>query len=152
MVGCIAKATTHNVFSQNDTYEIYVLKFGERTNKVPVADLAVGASGNDSLNVCFMFWLLKGDNGKTVLVDAGFTDDQEINPKYIFWTRPDKMLDKINIKASDVTDIILTHPHWDHIGGIDLFPPLGDFERAIKAKDNPACHPDGFRIGRQVRL
>lgn len=114
-------AITVNVSAQNNKYEIYALKFGERTNKIPVSDAAVGAKGNDSLNVCFMYWLLKG-NGKIILVDAGFTDDQPINPKFITWTRPDKVLEKINIKPGDVTDIILTHPHWDHIGGIDLYP------------------------------
>jgi glyoxylase-like metal-dependent hydrolase (beta-lactamase superfamily II) len=114
-------AITSKAFSQNNNYEIFALKFGERTNKIPVSDAAVGAAGNDSLNVCFMYWLLKG-NGKIILVDAGFTDDMAINPKFITWSRPDKMLEKINIKPADITDIILTHPHWDHIGGIDLFP------------------------------
>lgn len=108
-------------FSQDNNYEIYALKFGERTNKIPVSDAAVGAISNDSLHVCFMYWLLKG-NGKIILVDAGFSDDMEINPKFISYNRPDKMLEKINIKPADVTDIILTHPHWDHIGGIDLYP------------------------------
>lgn len=69
-----------------------------------------------------MYWLLKGDNGKNILVDAGFTDDADINPVYITYTRPDKMLEKINIKPGDITDIIITHPHLDHIGGIDLYP------------------------------
>ena len=114
-------AITRKAFSQNNTYEIYALKFGERTNKIPVSDAAVGASGSDSLNVCFMYWLLKG-NGKTILVDAGFKDDAEINPKFITYEQPDKMLEKINIKPADITDIIITHPHWDHIGGIDLYP------------------------------
>lgn len=112
---------TSKVLSQNNNYEIFALKFGERTNKIPVSDAAVGATGNDSLNVCFMYWLLKGNNGKIILVDAGFTDDMKINPKFIAWSPPEQMLAKINIKPEEVTDIILTHPHWDHIGGIDLF-------------------------------
>lgn len=111
-----------NVYSQTTTtYEIYALKFGERTHKIPVSDAAVGAKGNDSLNACFMYWLLKG-NGKVILVDAGFTDDMQINPRFITWSPPEQMLTKINMKPEDVTDIILTHPHWDHIGGISLYP------------------------------
>ena len=55
-------------------------------------------------------------------MDAGFSDDMEINPRFIRWTSPVAMLEKIQIKPGDITDIIVTHPHWDHIGGIDLFP------------------------------
>ena len=35
---------------------------------------------------------------------------------------PDIALQKLNISPSEITDIILTHPHFDHIGGIHLFP------------------------------
>lgn len=111
-----------NAYGQtNNSYEIFAIKFGERTNKIPISDAAVGATGNDSLNVCFMYWLLKG-NGRIILVDAGFTDDMKINPKFISWSPPEQMLSKIKIRSEEVTDIILTHPHWDHIGGIDLYP------------------------------
>jgi len=121
LFACILMAFPREAFSQVK-YEIYAIKFGERTNKIPIADAAVGAAGNDSLNVCLMYWLLKGNNGKNILVDAGFTGDSEINPKFISFSPPDKMLEKINMKAADITDIIITHPHWDHIGGIDLYP------------------------------
>ena len=36
--------------------------------------------------------------------------------------RPDSLLQRINVYPSDITDIIMTHPHYDHIGGINLFP------------------------------
>lgn len=108
--------------AQQPHYEIYALKFGERTHKIPIQDAAAGAKVNDSLNVWFMYWLLRGNNGKLILVDAGFTDDSDINPVFITYTRPDLQLEKLGIKPDDITDIIITHPHWDHIGGIDLYP------------------------------
>jgi phosphoribosyl 1,2-cyclic phosphodiesterase len=36
--------------------------------------------------------------------------------------RPDSALAKVALKPEDITDIILTHPRWDHIDGITLFP------------------------------
>jgi glyoxylase-like metal-dependent hydrolase (beta-lactamase superfamily II) len=110
------------LFSQVVSYEIYALKFGERTHKVAVSEIAVGSKSNDSVNVAFMYWLVKGSNGKLILVDAGFTEDADINPKLITYSRPDGMLEKLKIKPDSITDIIITHPHWDHTGGIDLFP------------------------------
>lgn len=67
-----------------------------------------------------MFWLLKGENGKNILVDAGYIDTSHSESKNT--VRPDLLLQRINISPTDVTDIIMTHPHWDHIGGIVLFP------------------------------
>jgi glyoxylase-like metal-dependent hydrolase (beta-lactamase superfamily II) len=76
------------------------------------------------MNMFFMFWLVKGNNGKNILVDAGFLSDLDIVKELhsTFYIRPDSVLMELNIKAYEITDIILTHPHWDHIDGISLFP------------------------------
>jgi glyoxylase-like metal-dependent hydrolase (beta-lactamase superfamily II) len=104
-------------------YEIYALKFSG-INSVPVSELAMGAPKKDSMNVYFMFWLVKGNNGKNILVDAGYLSDLDIvkDLHAPFYIRPDSVLLELNIKADEITDIILTHPHWDHIDGISLFP------------------------------
>ena len=104
-------------------YEIYALKyFG--IHSVPVSDLALGAPKKDTMNMYFMYWLIKGNNGKKILVDAGFRKDLDIfkELKTTFYIRPDSVLLELNIKSDEITDIILTHPHWDHLDGISLFP------------------------------
>ena len=121
-IWALAIGMTAPVLGQENTYDIYALKFGERTNKIAITDVAVGTTRTDSVQVCFMYWLLKGNNGRTILVDAGFTDDADINPAAITFTRPDMMLDKLKVKPEEITDLIITHPHWDHIGGMDLYP------------------------------
>jgi glyoxylase-like metal-dependent hydrolase (beta-lactamase superfamily II) len=104
-------------------YEIYALKyFG--IHSVPVSELALGAPKKDTMNMYFMYWLVKGNNGKNILVDAGFLNDLDIfkELKTTFYIRPDSVLLELNIKSDEITDIILTHPHWDHLDGISLFP------------------------------
>ena len=70
-----------------------------------------------------MFWLIKGSNGKNILVDAGFLND--VNEAKDFdvknYIRPDSALTRVGLRAEDITDVILTHPHWDHRDGIGLF-------------------------------
>lgn len=102
----------------NDEYEVYAIKFNGGY-KIQAKDWVVGAAPDDSINVCDMFWLIKGQNGKNILVDAGFLDSTNANANYL---RPDLVLQRINISPQDISDIILTHPHNDHIGGINLFP------------------------------
>lgn len=108
------------VKGQIGAYEIFALKFAGSKGKEPASQIAVGGSAKDSIRGSSIIWLLKGDNGRMVLVDAGFTDTAQY--PYPDYTRPDLVLQKINIKPEDITDLIVTHPHFDHIGGIDLFP------------------------------
>ena len=110
-------------FSQNDKYEIYALKFATLNFKMPITAAAVGSTSKDSTEICYMFYLLKGKNGKNILIDAGFTEPLKIYPMQAFThIRPDSLLKRINMSPNDITDVIVTHPHWDHIDGIDLFP------------------------------
>ncbi len=38
------------------------------------------------------------------------------------YMRPDDAVKLAGVKPEDVTDIVISHAHWDHMGGIDLFP------------------------------
>jgi glyoxylase-like metal-dependent hydrolase (beta-lactamase superfamily II) len=102
---------------QSDVYKVYALKYECAGINSAVGSVA-GASSADSLDVCYMIWFLKGTNGRNILVDAGFVDTAG-KKSYV---RPDLILGDINIKPDDITDIIITHPHFDHINGLSLFP------------------------------
>jgi glyoxylase-like metal-dependent hydrolase (beta-lactamase superfamily II) len=87
-----------------DEYQIFAIKYTDGQN-IAAQRMIAGANPADSIRVCNMFWLLKGANGRI--------------KNYV---SPDLMLQRMNVKPSDITDIIITHPHNDHIGGINLFP------------------------------
>ncbi|MES2772675.1 MAG: MBL fold metallo-hydrolase [Bacteroidota bacterium] len=133
-------------FGQKAIYEIYALEFAGNWT-VPASEIAVGASTKDTIQGSSVIWLLKGNNGRTVLVDAGFTDTARYSA--LNYTRPDLVLQKINIKPGEITDLIVTHPHFDHIGGIDLFPNAmlwmqkDDFDYFV----GPAWQKDGVADG-----
>jgi len=102
-----------------DDYQVYALKFNE-SGIMPVRDIAVGTSSTDSVSVCNMFWYLKGSDGRNILVDAGFIDTTgtgDHKPE-----RPDIVLGRLDVSPSCISDLIITHPHPDHIGGVLLFP------------------------------
>lgn len=101
------------------TYEVYAIKYRESGLKIPAKSIVVGASENDSLRPCNMFWLLNGNNDKKILIDVGFVDTTYTNNlKNI---KPTEVLKRLNIEPDDISDIIITHPHTDHIGEIDQF-------------------------------
>jgi glyoxylase-like metal-dependent hydrolase (beta-lactamase superfamily II) len=134
-------------FGQKNTYDVFAFEFAGNWN-MPASEIAVGATTKDSVHGSAMIWLLKGNNGRIVLVDAGFTDTAQY-PFFNNYVRPDLVLQKINVKPGDITDLIVTHPHFDHIGGIDLFPNAmlwmqkDDFDYFV----NTAWQKNGFTDG-----
>ena len=105
-------------------YKIYAIRFASSGQSFPVSDWVDHGPTTDSVHIQFMVWLVKGDNGKNILMDAGFLNDIEDAKEFhvINYESPAAALNKLNINAGMITDIIISHPHWDHIDGIDLFP------------------------------
>ncbi|MFZ5941236.1 MAG: N-acyl homoserine lactonase family protein [Bacteroidota bacterium] len=99
-------------------YQAYAIRYADGY-VIPAAGSVTGADSTDSVDVCDMFWLLQDNKGRNILVDAGFIDSSGRIPNFI---RPDLALAPLGLEAGDITDIIITHPHIDHVGGLSLFP------------------------------
>ena len=112
------------VNAQTQSYKVYAIKFADSTYPFSVGDWADGGSKTEKVEIDFMVWLIKGSNGKNILVDTGFLGDTEDAKEFMIanYIRPDSALLKMGVKPADISDIILSHPHWDHMGGINLFP------------------------------
>lgn len=114
--------STAIVAQENNTYEVYAIEFATVPVFWPAKEIAINPTVNDSVKAIFMTWLLKGNNGRIILIDAGFQRESKFFGDWLQnFIRPDSSLQKINLKAEDITDVIITHPHWDHIGGVYLF-------------------------------
>jgi glyoxylase-like metal-dependent hydrolase (beta-lactamase superfamily II) len=109
--------------AQSDRYTVYAIRFASAAHPLPISGFADKGPTTDSISMDFMVWLIKGA-GKNILVDAGFLKDipQGKYFEIVNYIRPDSALAKVALKPEDITDIILTHPHWDHIDGVGLFP------------------------------
>jgi glyoxylase-like metal-dependent hydrolase (beta-lactamase superfamily II) len=103
-------------------YEVYAVRYATMVG-YPVASLVQGADRSRKLDIAMMFWVLKGPAGKTILVDAGCYRPRTLKRIDLAdFVRPDKALERLGIKPEQVTDVIITHMHWDHAEGVDLFP------------------------------
>jgi glyoxylase-like metal-dependent hydrolase (beta-lactamase superfamily II) len=104
-----------------EEYEIYGIRYAT-IKDFAVSGLVAGADKSRKTDVAMYVWLIKG-GGKNILFDAGFYRDKFIQRwKPAEFVKPSDALAKAGLKAEDITDVIISHIHWDHADGFDLFP------------------------------
>ncbi len=102
-------------------YEIYAIRYATIPG-FPVAELVAGADPERKLDIAMMIWLVRG-NGHNLLVDSGFYHDRFFKDWHVTdFTKPSDALKRVGLKPEDITDVIISHMHWDHADGMDLFP------------------------------
>ncbi|MDB4890057.1 MAG: beta-lactamase domain protein [Gemmatimonadetes bacterium] len=102
--------------------EVYALRYGTLRN-FPVASLVAGADTSRRMDIALMVWLIRRPDGRNVLVDAGFYRDKFMQRwKPADYIKPSDAVRLVGLQPDDITDIIVSHVHWDHLDGADLFP------------------------------
>jgi glyoxylase-like metal-dependent hydrolase (beta-lactamase superfamily II) len=102
-------------------YSIEAIRLADSPGDL-VADLVIGAPKDEKLDTVYVLWLIRG-GGRNILFDSGFHRERWFKE----WTiknylRPDEAVRLGGVKPEEVTDVVISHAHWDHMGGIDLFP------------------------------
>jgi glyoxylase-like metal-dependent hydrolase (beta-lactamase superfamily II) len=107
--------------AQSPEYSIEAIRYAISPG-VPVAELVVNGPKDQTVDIAMVVWLIRG-GGHTILFDSGFHRDTHLKefPMKDF-LRPDEAVKTAGVNPQDVTDIVISHAHWDHMGGIDLFP------------------------------
>jgi glyoxylase-like metal-dependent hydrolase (beta-lactamase superfamily II) len=102
-------------------YEIYAIRYAT----VPgfaVSGLVEGADPSRKIDIAMMVWLIRG-GGRNILFDSGFYRDQFMKQWHpTDYVKPSEAVARLGLKPEDITDVIISHMHWDHADGMDLFP------------------------------
>jgi glyoxylase-like metal-dependent hydrolase (beta-lactamase superfamily II) len=102
--------------------EVYAIRYATLSN-FPVWALVSGADSTRRLDIAATIWLIKRPDGRNVLVDAGFYRDKFMKQwKPADYQLPSDAVRAAGFKPEEVTDIVVSHVHWDHMDGVDLFP------------------------------
>jgi len=118
----VAAATMPAVVAQlKPQYEVYAIRYATIPD-FSVAGLVAGADRSRKLDIAMMVWLVRG-GGRNILVDSGFYREQFFRQWHVSdFVKPSVAIERLGLKADDITDVIITHMHWDHADGLDLFP------------------------------
>ena len=125
LIMCIscAGAHAHRVAATPSTpaHDVHAIRYGTLA-PFPVASLVRGADTSRRMDIALMLWLVRAPE-RVVLMDAGFYREKFITRwKPVDYVRPSIAVEKAGVRAEQVTDIIVSHVHWDHLDGADLFP------------------------------
>lgn len=101
-------------------YEVYALRYARMPRKRP--DNFLGGDPHDGpMPMDFFVWLLSSGD-RTVLVDTGFNAQTAAKRQRDLIRCPIQALSTLGVAASDISDVILTHLHYDHAGNLDKLP------------------------------
>ena len=121
VLACSGMAVAQTAPATTPVYTIEALRYATVPG-FPVSGLIANADKTRKIDIAMIYWLVRGE-GHTILVDSGFYRPQFFKT----WTvkdflMPAESLARVGVKPEDITDVVLTHMHWDHADGMDLFP------------------------------
>ncbi len=130
-------------------YTIQAIRFGT-IPQFRTSGLVVGADPNEKLDIATIVWLIRG-GGRTILFDTGYHRQTPGFDRFgtVDFVRPDEAVKLAGVEPDQVTDLIVSHIHWDHMGGIDLFPKAAIWIQKDEYQYymGPAYQPGGKRGG-----
>jgi len=105
-------------------YEILAVRYGVFNSTRGEHFYRYGAYGlpDGDLLMDYFFWVIRDDRS-TILVDTGYHPRAiESRPGRECLIPPVDALRRLGIEPEMVSDVIVTHLHFDHIGNLDAFP------------------------------
>ena len=101
-------------------YEIYALKYAGPF-KGKLAFVYAWHGWDEELERNYYIWVIKG-GGETIVVDTGLGLTFAKEHKSNNYVNPVDILARIGVQGNSVKKIVLTHMHYDHVGGMEMFP------------------------------
>jgi glyoxylase-like metal-dependent hydrolase (beta-lactamase superfamily II) len=103
-----------------DGWQVYAVKYAERDARR--TEHFLGGDPHDApMPMDYFVWVIVGAH-RTWVVDTGFGADDAARRERRLLRSATDALALVGVDAPAATDVILTHLHYDHVGGIAQFP------------------------------
>jgi len=103
------------------TWSVYAVRYAGRTADADEYFLSRQRDMSGPQDMAYYVWVaVRGD--RVVLVDTGWNEGSATKRGRDPGDPLDVALGAVGVSPADVTDVVLTHLHYDHGGNIDLLP------------------------------
>jgi glyoxylase-like metal-dependent hydrolase (beta-lactamase superfamily II) len=100
-------------------YEVFAIRYAT-VNRMAVDNFMLHDDHDGMMPLDFFIWAIRSGT-RCIVVDTGFSDCSAQKRNREFLCRPEIGLAELGIAAGEVSDVVLTHLHYDHAGNFGLF-------------------------------
>jgi glyoxylase-like metal-dependent hydrolase (beta-lactamase superfamily II) len=103
--------------------ELFAVRYATRTMRRADAFYRYSVYGEPDapMTIDYFFWVLRAPSG-TVLIDCGFDPDEGARRGRTVLADPIDALTDLAVRPEEVSAIVVSHFHYDHIGNLGRFP------------------------------
>ena len=102
-------------------YEVFALRYGTSGPRSRRENFLTPDAHDGPMPMDYFVWAVR-NAARVLIVDTGFTRAAAERRGRLFLRDPLDLMRDIGIDPAAVSDVILTHLHYDHAGGLDSFP------------------------------
>ncbi|THH35140.1 N-acyl homoserine lactonase family protein [Aliishimia ponticola] len=102
-------------------WEVYAIKYADRNARTRADSFILDDNHDTPHPMDYYMWLLRRGQ-EVILVDTGYDLQEATARGRPIRLDPAEALAPLGLKPEDVTQVIVTHLHYDHAGGLHLFP------------------------------
>lgn len=102
-------------------WNVYAIRYATLKSRRREVFLDGAPTDDGPQDLDYYIWVLKCE-GRTIVVDTGCRPEIAQRRGRTFLQMPHEALAHLDIDASEVTDVIVTHLHYDHAGNLPQYP------------------------------
>lgn len=102
-------------------WTVKAIKYAERNTRTRADSFILDDHPAAPHGMDYFIWLLESE-GRVIVVDTGYDDAEGARRDRPILRDPATALAAAGVDAATVADVIVTHLHYDHAGGLSRFP------------------------------
>ena len=104
-----------------EPFEVLAIRYAHLGNRHAGENFILGDPHESSSDLDYFVWVLRRSDC-TFVVDTGFAKEAALRRRRDWLRCPIESLRLLDVNPDKVTDVIVTHLHYDHAGNLDRLP------------------------------